>query len=150
MYCLKIPTYPQKLKNEGGKQFIFDQVRRKYLVLTPEEFVRQNLVSFLIQHVKYPSTLMAIEMGIKVNNLQKRCDVVVYNRSGNPFMILECKAPSVKTDQKVIDQILRYNMKLRTPYLAISNGNSTFCVKVNYETNDYEFLPEFPDLNTTD
>ena len=147
MYSIKIPTYPQKLKNTENKQFIYDWVRKKFLILTPEEFVRQNIISYLINELQYPSSLIAVEMGIKVNQLQKRCDIVVYGRNGSAFMIIECKAPGVKTDQKVIDQIIRYNMKLQTPYLVISNGNNTFCVKVNYDSNNYEFLTGLPKMD---
>jgi hypothetical protein len=144
MHTLNLPKYSLKLKKEGDKHFIFDSIRKKYLVLTPEEWVRQNFVEFLIQEKGYPKSLIAIEMGIEVNGRKKRCDIVLYNNTGKPQIIVECKAPSIKISQDAFDQIARYNMTLETDILIVSNGLNHFVCKMNHQDQCYNFLKETP------
>lgn len=132
---------------------MFDILRRRYVALTPEEWVRQHFVHFLIQHKGYPTALLGNEIPLKVGLMQKRCDSVLYGRDTNPVMILEYKAPSVNITQKVFDQICRYNITLRVPYLVVSNGIQHYCCHVDYEKGTYSFLPDIPsyeDLNTNE
>lgn len=147
MQELNLPYFEHKLKSEDGKQFIFDPIRKKYLVLTPEEWVRQNFIQFLIQIKEYPVSLLSIEHPVNVNTLNQRSDIVVYNRTGKPILIVECKATKVKIDQKVFDQITRYNMILKVPYLIITNGYKHFCCKIDFEKNSYAFLKDIPEFN---
>lgn len=145
---LNLPDYSFKLKKEENTPYIFDEVRKKFLVLTPEEWVRQHFVMYLIHHKGYPASLIAIEMGIKVNNTQKRCDVVVYGTNGKPLLIVECKATSVAINQDTFDQIARYNMTLDVPLLAVTNGLDHYYCKMNHAQKRYDFLRELPDFAT--
>ncbi|GAG33027.1 unnamed protein product, partial [marine sediment metagenome] len=122
MEALNLPTYSFKIKSEGQRKYIFDGVRKKYIQLTPEEWVRQNFVQFLIQEKKYPESLISIEMFFKINKLMKRSDIVIFNKQGNPVVIVECKSPGVKISQDTFDQIARYNMKFKVDYLIVTNG----------------------------
>ena len=141
---LNPPVYPLRLKDEGGQRFVFDEVRKKFLVLTPEEWVRQHLVHFLIQEKQFPKSLIQLEGGLKYNGLQKRSDILVYNQQGEKLVLAECKAPSVKITQEVFDQIARYNFVHRVKWLLVSNGLEYYCCKLNWETESYQFLPELP------
>jgi len=111
MQTLNLPTYNFKLKNSQNKTLIFDKLRKKYVVLTPEEWVRQHFVHFLIDQKKYPETLIAIEKQLTINNLKKRTDILIFNSDGKPEVVIECKAPSIKISQKTFDQIARYNLQ---------------------------------------
>ena len=124
---------------------MFDPLRKKYVVLTPEEYVRQNFTSWLRDTLHYPASLMANEIGIDLNGTKKRCDTVIFNPDGSPFMIVEYKAPSVTVTQAVFDQIVRYNMVLKARYLAVSNGLQHFCCVIDYARSTYHFIPEIPD-----
>jgi len=115
--------------------------------LTPEEWVRQNFVQFLIMEKNYSVSLITVEGGVKVNNNPQRADLVIYNRSGNPLVVAEFKAPEVKINQQTFDQIVRYNMQLKVPFLIVSNGLQHFCCKINYDDNSYAFLPEIPEFS---
>ncbi len=128
-----------KVKNEDGKIRIFDPVRKIYCALTPEEKVRQTVLHHLIEDRKYPSGLVAVEYSIKVNGLNKRCDIVVFNRCGEPFMIVECKAESVAIDEKVLHQIIRYYSGLRCEYFLLTNLKTTLCVKID----DGRLVPQY-------
>ncbi len=119
-----------KVKNEDGKMKVFDPVRKIYCALTPEEKVRQTVLHHLIEERKYPAGLVAVEYSIKVNGLNQRCDIVVFNRNGEPFMIVECKAETVVIDEKVLHQIIRYYSGLRCDYFLLTNLNTTLCAKV--------------------
>ena len=130
---------------------ILDPIRKKYVRLTPEEWVRQNFVQYLIHEGKYPAGLIAIEIMSKFNNLKNRIDILVHDRSGNPVMIVECKSPDIKIDDEVFDQIVRYNMGFRVPYLIVTNGMDHYACKIDVENNKYEFLlviPLYEDLLT--
>ncbi len=145
MERLNLPTYLFKIKSEGQRKFIFDSIRKKYVVLTPEEWVRQNFIQYLINEKKYPSSLIAIEMALTLNKLSKRTDIVLFDRQGNPVIIVECKSPKVKITQDTFDQIARYNMKLKVNYLIVTNGITHYCCRMDYEKNTYSFLKEIPD-----
>jgi hypothetical protein len=144
MQSLNFPAYTFKTKSGVQRKQIFDPIRKKYVALTPEEWVRQHLVQFLIQERNFPASLIAIEMGMKLNGMQKRGDVVAYNNLGKPFFIAECKAPEVKITQDVFDQVARYNIVLQVPYLLVSNGLQHFCCEVNLQTEQIQYLKEIP------
>jgi len=120
------PPYQPRIKKEDDKEFIFDEVRKKWMVLTPEEWVRQNFLQYLIQVKKYPASLIAVEKEIAVADTRKRFDIVVYNKDHQPYMIVECKEMGVVLDKKTLDQVLRYNMNLKVSYLIITNGSYCF------------------------
>lgn len=147
MEKLNLPQYPIKIKEEGGQQYIFDSIRKKYLVLLPEEWVRQNFIQYLIQDKDFAASLIAIEKGLKLNELQKRADIVIYDRQAQPIVLVECKAPKVKINQEVFEQIARYNMVFKVPYLVVTNGMEHYCAKVNFKENSFEFLEEVPEYH---
>lgn len=144
METLNLPPYPLKLKEEGGKKYIFDSIRKKYLVLTPEEWVRQNFIHYLIQEKQYPSTLISIEKGLQLNELQKRADVLIYSKTGKPLLLIECKAANVKITQETFEQIARYNKVFQVPYLIVTNGLKHYCCLINFEENSSSFLEGVP------
>ncbi len=147
---LNLPEYTFRVNDLNNQKWIFDPLRKKKVVLTPEEWVRQNFIQFLIQEKYYPEQLIKVEMGFKVNNLIKRSDIIVYDRKGKPSLIVECKAPSVKVSQDVFDQIARYNISLKVDFLVVTNGLEHYCCQINHQKKSYQFLrniPEFEDLN---
>ncbi len=144
---LNLPTYSFRLKQEKNTTHIFDEVRKKFLVLTPEEWVRQHFVQFLIQEKKYPRSLIKLEGGLKLNSLQKRSDILIFNTSGEKIVLVECKAPSVKISQAAFDQVARYNFIHRVKYLVVSNGLEHFCCDIDVENKSYTFLKELPDYH---
>ena len=145
MYELNLPKYGIKIKNDKGHQSIFDVLRRKYVALTPEEWVRQHFVHFLIEHKGYPKALMANEIQLAIGNKKLRCDSVLYDRTLKPRMIIEYKAPTVSITQKVFDQITIYNMLLHVDYLVVSNGIKHYCCQMDYDNQKYLFLEDIPD-----
>ncbi|MCK5028701.1 MAG: type I restriction enzyme HsdR N-terminal domain-containing protein [Bacteroidales bacterium] len=145
MEKLNLPTYSFNIKLIEQRKYIFDFIRKKFVILTPEEWVRQNFLKYLVNEKKYPASLIFVEKEFKLNNLSKRSDAVVYNKTGSPVLIVECKAASVKIDQKVFDQIARYNMKLKVDYLIVTNGLEHFCCKIDYQNQKYLFLKEVPE-----
>ena len=147
MLSLNLPTFAAKVKEKDGKHFIFDTVRRKFVALTPEEWVRQHFVNYLISDKGYPKELLANEVPLKLNGTSKRCDTVAYNRFLTPLMIVEYKAPHIEITSSVFDQIVRYNMVLHVRYLAVSNGISHFCCKIDYENLTYSFLEGIPEYD---
>lgn len=144
MQQLNLPGYNVIITEKNGKSMIFDNLRRIYVALTPEEWVRQHFTHYLIEQHGYPATLMANEASIILNNTNRRCDTVVYDRTLCPRMIIEYKAPTVKIDSKVFAQISRYNLVLRVDYLVVSNGLQHYCCKMDYNNNSYEFIQEIP------
>ncbi|MES2849528.1 MAG: type I restriction enzyme HsdR N-terminal domain-containing protein [Bacteroidota bacterium] len=126
MISIEYPAYQPKIKETAGKEFIFDAVRKKWVVLTPEEWVRQNFLQYLVQVKQYPASLIAVEKEINVADTKKRFDIVVYDKNHQPFMIVECKEMNVEMDNKTLDQVLRYNIALQVPYLVITNGSYCF------------------------
>jgi predicted type IV restriction endonuclease len=145
MLSLNLPAFDTKINVRDGKSEIFDAIRRRYVALTPEEWVRQHFVHFLIAHKGYPQGLLANEVTIKLNNTTKRCDTVLYSRDLSARMIIEYKAPHIEITQAVFDQITRYNMVLKVDYLIVSNGMQHYCCKIDYERNSYSFLHDIPD-----
>lgn len=145
MLSLNLPPCDTKISTRDGKNVIWDIARRKYVALTPEEWVRQHFVHFLINYKGYPLTLLANEVGLTLNGMSKRCDTVLYSRGLIPRMIIEYKAPQVGLNQKVFDQISRYNLVFKVDYLVISNGITHYCCKMNYENQSYSFLQDIPE-----
>ena len=146
MESLNLPTYSFNIKFQEQRKYIFDSLRKKYVLLTPEEWVRQNFLKYLIEEKKYPASLISVEMEFKLNMLSKRCDAVIFDRKANPLLIVECKAASVKIDQSVFEQIARYNMKLKVNYLIVTNGLRHYCAKIDFEKQSYLFLEDIPDF----
>lgn len=146
MQKLNLPEYSFKTRTAEGKQYIFDSLRKKYVRLTPEEWVRQNFVQFLISEKKFSTALMAVEAGVKINNNPQRADLVIFDRSGNPVLVAEFKAPEVKISQLTFDQIVRYNMQLKVRFLIVSNGMQHYCCTIDYAENTYAFRPDIPDF----
>ena len=147
MHLLNLPTYKFKIKNTKNKYTIFDIVRKKYVSLTPEEWVRQHFIHYLIDEKKYPISLIAIEKQLTINNLTKRTDILVFNLEGTPEIIVECKAPSIKITQHTFDQIARYNLKLNANYLIVSNGLKHYYCKMDFLKEEYIFLNSIPNYN---
>ncbi len=145
MYSLNLPQYEIKIAEQNGKTNIFDILRRKYVSLTPEEWVRQHFIHFLIEHKGYPSALLANEVLLQIGNKKLRCDSILYNSEAKPRMIIEYKAPSVAITQKVFDQITVYNMLLHVDFLVVSNGMQHYCCKMDYENKRYFFLKDIPE-----
>lgn len=146
MQELNLPSYNFRLKEENNIVFIFDAIRKKFVVLTPEEWVRQNFIRFLTEDKKYPASLVAVEIGLKYNQLRKRADVLIYNKAGQPHLMIECKAPEVKISQDTFHQIAAYNMSFKVNYLVVTNGLDHFCCKMDYTSNSYQFLQMIPDF----
>jgi type I site-specific restriction endonuclease len=138
-------NYNFRQKSTGGVHHIFDVVRNKFVVLTPEEWVRQHVIHYLIHERNYPKTLLAVEKEIALNGLRKRCDVVAYNREGKPFLLVECKAHDVNLNQDVVMQILQYNQKLNVPFLWISNGVMNYCFDTKQGGLLLGEMPEYED-----
>lgn len=134
----------RKYKEIDGKVAIFDYLRKKYVILTPEEEVRQGIVDFLIFEKKYPKTLIKLETGLNYNSLNKRSDILVYDNKATAFLLIECKAKDIKIDQKVIEQATRYNLMLNARYVCVTNGETTFCFEKL--ENGYAQLNTFPDF----
>ena len=146
MVPLNLPPCDFILKREGDKVYILDILRKKYLLLTPEEWVRQHFVHYLINDLDYPKSLIKIEGGLKFNALSKRSDIVVFSREGSPWMLIECKAPDVKLRQATIEQAATYNHTLRAKFLVITNGMTHICCEVDWikgVTEQRQSLPQF-------
>lgn len=147
MQKLNLPSYTFKIKSNENKMLIFDNLRKKYVVLTPEEWVRQHFVEFLIKEKKYPVSLIAIEKQLTINNRKKRTDILIFNSAGSPNIIVECKAPSIKITQDTFDQIARYNLKLDADFLVITNGLEHYYCSLDKENETYVFLKDIPSYN---
>lgn len=141
---LNFPQYTFRLKETNGRREVFDPVRRKFVALTPEEWVRQHVIQFLAEDRKYPLSLIHVEGGLELNNLKKRFDALVYNNSGQPTLLVECKAPGVKITQAVFDQAARYNMAFKVEYLLVSNGLEHFCCHIDFDKQSISFLDSIP------
>jgi hypothetical protein len=145
MQKLNFPSYSFRFKNSENKVSIFDEIRKKFIVLTPEEWVRQHVVCFLMDEKKYPKSLINVEKVLKVNGLSKRYDAVVFNPDGSIKVLVECKAPEVKITQATFDQIARYNMTLKAQFLMVTNGLNHYFCQMDFENEAYVFLPQLPD-----
>ena len=144
MQPLNLPNYTKKISQIKEKQFIYDPVRRKNVVLTPEEWVRQHFVNYLITEKKYPKERIANEVTISLNRMSRRCDTVVYNQFLEPIVIVEYKAPTVPINQDVFDQITRYNICLQVGILIVTNGMEHYCCRIDYATSTCSYLKEVP------
>ena len=145
---LNLPDYQFNIKrNEKGAPVIFDMLRNRFIALSPEEWVRQNFVRFLIEEKQFPTALMGNEVSLLQNGIKRRCDTLVADIEGNPFVIVEYKAPSIPITQSVFDQIVRYNMVMKAKCLIVSNGLQHYCCKIDYENNSYSFLRDIPNYS---
>ena len=145
MVELNLPEYEYKVKRrEDGSWCIWDRLRERWVALTPEEWVRQHFVEWLITDKQFPAALMGNEVSLTQNGIARRCDTVVADRTGQPLVIVEYKAPNINVTQKTFDQIVRYNMVLKARYLIVSNGLNHYCCCIDYETNSYRFLEDIP------
>ena len=144
MQKLNFPSYSFRFKNSENKVSIFDEIRKKFILLSPEEWVRQHVVQFLLQDKKYPKSYINVEKLIKINDLSKRYDGVVFQPNGEIFLLIECKAPEVPISQQTFDQIARYNFTLKAEYLMVTNGLNHYFCQMNFEKEQYTFLKELP------
>ncbi|MDJ0646521.1 MAG: type I restriction enzyme HsdR N-terminal domain-containing protein [Flavobacteriaceae bacterium] len=144
MQALHFPEYQFRFKSNENKTYIFDILRKKYVVLSPEEWVRQHVVCYLLEEKKYPKSMIAVEKQFTINRLKKRFDILVYNSQGNPLLIVECKAPSVKITQEIFDQIAQYNMQLNAELLMVSNGLDHYFCNLDHKNQRYNFLKDLP------
>jgi hypothetical protein len=147
MFKLNLPDFNLTLRKEEGKVWIFDIIRKKYIVLTPEEWVRQHFIHYLINELNYPKSLFRIEGSLTYNKLQKRSDIVIHDRAGKPWMLVECKAPNIKLTQKAFNQVAVYNMTIGARYMAVTNGMVQYCFMASEreEPKHLNAFPEFPE-----
>jgi hypothetical protein len=143
MIAVQYPEPQFRMKNENGKQYIFDSIRKVWLLLTEEEWVRQNFVNYLITQLHYPSTVIALEKEISLNDLKKRFDILVYDREHKPWMLIECKEPKVNLNEDVLQQVLRYNISVPVEYIVITNGNTTVGWKKGNQLELLETMPQW-------
>lgn len=145
MEQLNLPAFDYHIRTEQDGSYIFDSIRKKYILLTPEEWVRQHFIHLLVAHYHYPRSLMSCESGFQLNGLDKRTDILVYKRNMEVFLLVECKAPHIKVDEKTLKQACVYNKKLKAPYMALTNGMKTFCFEAkNDVVKQVPDLPSYP------
>lgn len=144
MFQINLPPFDIKVTSRNGKKVIFDFIRRRYVAVTPEEWVRQHFTHFLVEHKRYPAGLLANEISLNLNGMSRRCDTVLYDRLLAPRMIIEYKAPHIPITEKVFSQICAYNWILHADYLIVSNGQNHYCCKMDYPDNSYHFLADIP------
>lgn len=147
MQALNFPPYSFRIKNSQNRQYIFDDIRKKFVLLQPEEWVRQHVLHFLVHTKNYPKSLVNAEKQLTVNKLKKRYDIVVFNSDGSIFLLVECKAPEIKITQSTFDQIARYNYQLKADYLMVTNGLEHYYCEMDHENEKYRFLEEIPDFS---
>lgn len=148
MYRLNLPEYDYRLKKAEGRVWIFDGIRKKYIVLTPEEWVRQHFINYLVAEKKYPRSLVRVEGGLVYNQMQKRTDIVIFDRFGQPWMIVECKSPSLQVSASTLDQASVYNSTLKAQYLTVTNGLLHLCARIDWmerKTTLLQEMPSFPE-----
>lgn len=141
---LQLPPYPFRITDQDGKLTLFDEIRKKHIIITPEEWVRQHFVQYLINQKGYPRSLIKLEGGLTLHGKARRTDIVVFNSEGQRILLVECKAPSVSISQKVFDQVARYNMVHKVALVAVSNGLNHFYCRINFGEQNYQFIPELP------
>jgi len=141
---INFPDYEFRFKSNENKTLIFDIIRKKFMILTPEEWVRQHVIRFLVSELNYPQSLINIEKQLTLHNTKKRYDIVVYNPDGSINVIVECKAPTIAIDQKVFDQIARYNFVLNASFLMVTNGIEHYYCSMDYQQEKYVFLKKLP------
>ena len=144
---LNLPPYPFKITNKDGVIYIFDEARKKHLVLTPEEWVRQHFIKFLTTEKAFPTSLMQIEGGLSLNQTKKRSDILIYNTEGEKLMVVECKAPEIKITQATFDQAARYNSVYKAKWLAITNGLNHYFAQIDHDSKKFTFIEELPAFN---
>ena len=144
MYQLNLPEYQFKIKKQNNRFFILDSQRKRYVALTPEEWVRQHFIRFLIEEMDYPASLLAIEHQIELNGMKKRCDAILFDKNAQAQVIIELKSPEIPITQQVFDQVAVYNTKLNVSFFIVSNGLEHYCCRVDTENARYEFLPGIP------
>ena len=144
MVKLTLPQYQLRTKTQHGRQLIFDQIRKKFIQLTPEEWVRQHFLNYLIKDLRYPRSLVKVESGLSVNNMGKRTDILVYNQEIDPYLLVECKAAHVTLNHKALDQLAIYNRAIKAQYLVLTNGLKHYCCGMDYKLNSYQFQSELP------
>lgn len=147
MIRLNLPSFAIKLSGTPERPRVFDTLRRRYVALTPEEWVRQHFVNWLVTHKGYPSALMANEIALSIGDKKLRADSILYDKHLQPRMIIEYKAPTIQITQKVFEQIAAYNMLLHVDYLVVSNGLAHYCCRIDYANRTYEFLRDIPDYS---
>lgn len=147
MHQLNLPLFQFRTKVIDDIRYIFDSSRRKYVKLTPEEWVRQNFTEYLISQKQFPRGRLAQEISIQLNGMKRRVDTVIYDSEGRPFVLVEYKAPTVKITQETFNQITRYNIVMKVPYLIVSNGLHHYCCQIDYQQNRVKFLPQIPNYN---
>jgi type I site-specific restriction-modification system R (restriction) subunit len=143
---LNFPTYKFKTKREQDINYVFDILRKRYVVLTPEEWVRQHVIHYLITDKKYPQSLLAVERGLNMNGRKKRFDLLAFNKNGQPYLLIECKSPDIEIKKAVFEQIAVYNSEFSAPYLLVTNGLQHIVVKYSEDFAAYAFLSEVPDF----
>lgn len=148
MSSLNLPKFDWDIRENKGSTTIFDPLRKRHIVLTPEEWVRQHFVQYLIQHLKYPKSLIQLERGHAYNTLAKRTDILIYDRSGSPYMLVECKASHIKIDEKVFQQASVYNKTIQAKYLVVTNGIQHYCCSIDHANGNFKFLDELPAFGT--
>lgn len=148
MQKLNFPDYTFRFKNSENKVAIFDEIRKKFIVLTPEEWVRQHVVKYILEQKRYPKSHVNVEKIVKVNGLTKRYDVVIFNPDGSIFLLVECKAPGITISQNTFDQIARYNMSLNAIHMMVTNGLNHYFCQMDYEQEKYFFLPDLPEYKS--
>lgn len=144
MVPLNLPYYPFKLKEQQQKTYIFDEIRKKYLLLTPEEWVRQHIIQYLITYKFYPRGLISIESSLILNTMTRRSDILIVDRTGCPLLLVECKAPHIKISQATLDQAARYNTAYSAPLLVVTNGLDVITCQMDHEKKSVEILAEIP------
>lgn len=147
MQTLNFPAYNFRLKNSENNLLIFDEIRKKFVVLQPEEWVRQHTLKYLIQEKKFPKSLINVEKQLTINGMTKRYDIVIFRPDGKIYLLVECKAPQITIDQSTFDQIARYNLKLEAEYLMVTNGLDHYYCKMDIEAEKYSFLRDIPDFS---
>lgn len=144
---LNLPTYSYELRETEDRPQIFDPIRKKFVALTPEEWVRQHMINYLISVLGYPRSLIKVESSLKYNNLSKRSDIMVYDRSGAPFIIIECKAPAISLGPEVFEQASVYNKAKQAKYISVTNGLKHYCCEIDHQQGSYRFLSGLPEMD---
>ena len=149
MLALNFPAYSFKIKNSENKQHIFDIIRKKYVLLTPEEWVRQHAIQFLLREKHYPASLIAVERQFSLHKLKKRFDILLFDTKAQPWLIVECKSPQVRITQAAFDQLARYNLKYNAPFLMVTNGIDHYFCNLDHQNQRYTFLKTVPEYQKT-
>jgi hypothetical protein len=145
---LNLPAYDFHYRTEEGRQFVLDIFRKRYIHFTPEEEVRQRFARYLVEEKQYPASLIQTEYSLKVNEMKRRCDILIHKPAGKPAVLVECKAPGIKISRETFDQAARYNMAFRVKYLMVTNGLKHYCCYLDFEQQKVNFLEEIPDYGS--